>query len=177
MKKTMYIITACSAALTVVFAAIYAYTGTGAFFSLSITFGTVLYHFLMRLGVGFTFDITMKNHADYNSAWFKCRPWEKKLYKFLGVKKWKHALPTFQPDVFNPELHTWDEIAQAMCQAELVHEVIVILSFVPVAFSAVFGAFWVFLITSVCAATFDLTFVIIQRYNRPRIIRMIRRKR
>ena len=177
MKKTMYIITACSAALTVVFAVLFANTRTGAFYSLAITFGTVAYHFLMRLGVGFAFDITMKNRADYNNGWFKCRPWEKKLYKFLGVKNRKHRLPTFQPDVFNPELHTWDEIAQAMCQAELVHETIVILSFVPVAFSAVFGAFWVFLITSVCAAALDLTFVIIQRYNRPRIIRMIRRKR
>ena len=69
-----------------------------------------------------------------------------------------------------------DEIAQAMCQAELVHETIVILSFVPVAFSAVFGAFWVFLITSLCAAAFDLMFVIIQRYNRPRIIRLIKHR-
>ena len=172
----MYIITVCSAALTVAFAALFAVTRTGAFLSLAITSGTVLYHFLMRLCVGFAFNCVMKNRADYNSAWFKCRPWEKKMYKLLGVKKWKHALPTFQPDVFNPELHTWDEIAQAMCQAELVHEVIIILSFVPVAFSAVFGAFWVFLITSVCAAAFDLTFVIIQRYNRPRIIRLIKHR-
>lgn len=176
MKRTMYIITAGSVALTVVFAVLFANTRTGAFYSLAVTFGTVAYHFLMRLGVGFAFDITMKNRADYNSAWFKCRPWEKKLYKFLGVKNRKHRLPTFEPNVFNPKLHTWDEIAQAMCQAELVHETIVILSFVPVAFSAVFGAFWVFLITSVCAAAFDLMFVIIQRYNRPRIIRMTKNK-
>jgi hypothetical protein len=90
-----------------------------------------------------------------------------------GNQDW---FPTFEPNVFNPKLHTWDEIAQAMCQAELVHETIVILSFVPVAFSAVFGAFWVFLITSLCAAAFDLMFVIIQRYNRPRIIRLIKHR-
>lgn len=177
MKKTVYIITACSVALTIVCAVLFANTQTGAFYSLAITFGTVAYHFLMRLGVGFAFNLTMKNRADYNNAWFKSRPWEKKLYKFLGVKNWKHRLPTFEPDIFNPGLHTWDEIAQAMCQAELVHETTVILSFVPVAFSAVFGAFWVFLITSVCVAAFELMFVIVQRYNRPRVIRQIRRKR
>ena len=33
----------------------------------------------------------------------------------------------------------------------------------------------VFIITSVLAALFDLTFVMIQRYNRPRILKLIGR--
>ena len=66
--------------------------------------------------------------------------------------------------------HTWDEIAQAMCQAELVHETIVILSFLPILAGIRFGAYPVFIITSVLAAAFDMMFVIMQRYNGPRIV-------
>lgn len=62
-----------------------------------------------------------------------------------------------------------------MCQAELVHETIVVLSFVPIIPSVlVFGDLPVFIITSLAAAIIDVTFVIIQRYNRPRIIRHIK---
>jgi len=55
----------------------------------------------------------------------------------------------------------------------MVHEVIVALSFVPVIFSVWFESFGVFLITSVLAAGFDMMFVIMQRYNRPRLVRLL----
>lgn len=64
-----------------------------------------------------------------------------------------------------------------MCQAELVHEVNVILSFLPVVFSYWFGALAVFIVTSLLAALFDMIFVIMQRYNRPRILRLIQKKK
>ena len=60
-----------------------------------------------------------------------------------------------------------------MCQAEIVHEVIVVLSFLPLLAAIPFGAFPVFLITSLLAAMYDLTFVIMQRYNRPRILKYL----
>lgn len=59
-----------------------------------------------------------------------------------------------------------------MCQAELVHETIIILSFVPLFAVIFFDSFWVFFITSAAAAIFDLLFVIIQRYNRDRIVKI-----
>ena len=83
-------------------------------------------------------------------------------------------MPTFDPDTFNPELHSWDEIAQAMCQAELVHETNMILSFIPVVASIWFGAFRVFMFTSLAGACLDGCFVIMQRYNRPRVIKIAR---
>lgn len=63
-----------------------------------------------------------------------------------------------------------------MCQSELVHETNIILSFIPVSASKWFGSFYVFLITSVCGAIFDLLFVIMQRYNRARIIKIAVKK-
>lgn len=49
------------------------------------------------------------------------------------------------------------------------HEIIIPLSFVPVIAARWFGVLPVFLITSVLAAGMDLLFVILQRYNRPRV--------
>lgn len=175
MKKTMCITALASVLLTAV--SIFAYSTWEApvFQTLAITFGTVAYHFLMRLFVGYAFDICMKNRADYSRKWYQCRRWEGKLYKWLKVKKWKGKLPSYNGADFDPGKHSWSEIAQAMCQAELVHEVIAVLSFVPILFSCWFGQLLIFAITSLCAAAFDMLFVIMQRYNRPRIIRLIQK--
>ncbi len=59
-----------------------------------------------------------------------------------------------------------------MCQSEIVHAVIILLSFVPLPGTIPFGAFPVFLLTSLAAALTDTVFVIVQRYNRPRVIRL-----
>ena len=140
--------------------------------TLAITFTTISYHFCVRIFVGFAYDRVMNNKADYSRAWFQVCDTENRIYRFLKVKKWKHKMPTYDPDVFSPEKHTWDEIAQAMCQSELVHETNVVLSFVPIIWTIWWGSLWVFIITSICAAAFDMIFVIMQRYNRPRILRL-----
>ena len=152
---------------------LYIYIGNGLLFSLAITFGTTAYHFLMRLIVGHLFDGILHNTVDYRRKWFRLSRFESILYSKLKVKKWKNNMPTYAPQNFDSRVHSWDEIAGAMCQAELVHEVIIVLSFLPVVASVFFGAFWVFLVTSLLAACYDGMFVIMQRYNRPRIIKLI----
>ncbi len=176
MAKAMKPISAIAILSTICFAAIYQFTDLDLFLSLAITSGTVAYHFCMRLIVGALFNMIMKNQADHTRPWYQVSAWEQTLYKKLKVKKWKDKMPTFDRDVFDASRHSWDEIVQAMCQSELVHEVNILLSFVPIAASVRFGAFAVFLITSVLGAAFDLMFVIMQRYNRPRVIKMIERK-
>ena len=99
------------------------------------------------------------------------------VYETLKIKRWKRKIPTFDNARFNPQLHSWNEIAQAMCQAELVHETIMILSFLPIAEGIWFGMYPVFIITSVLAAGYDLMFVMTQRYNRQRIFSLLARKR
>lgn len=84
-------------------------------------------------------------------------------------------MPTYEPELFSIEKHTWDEIAQAMCQAEVVHEIICVLSYLPIFAASIFGELAVFVITSVLASLYDLSFVMMQRYNRPRIVRMIKK--
>ena len=92
------------------------------------------------------------------------------------MKDWKGKIPTYNPDLFDPQKHSWDEIAQATCQSELVHETIVVLSFLPILASIWFGSIGVFAVTSAFAAGTDMIFVIVQRYNRPRIIKIIERR-
>lgn len=147
------------------------------YLTLAIIFGTVFYHLGIRLLIGALYDAGMKNHADYTKKWYQLRPWESRLYEVLNVKAWKGKMPTYNPRSFSGEERTWDEIAQAMCQSELVHETNIIFSFIPVIASKWFGAFDVFLITSVCGAAVDLLFAVMQRYNRPRVIKISLRKR
>ena len=175
MAKMMKSIALLSVIAAIIFAVLYAYNNTSAFLSLAITFGTTGYHLGIRLIVGTLFNLFMKNKADYTKKWYRVGAREQKLYAKLKVKKWKNKMPTYDVDAFDASKHSWDEIAQASCQSELVHETDIVLSFVPIIFSIWFDSLAVFIITSVLGALFDLIFVIMQRYNRPRLLKLIKR--
>ena len=160
---------------TLVSVLLHRHFGGGFLLSLSITLGTMAYHFTMRLLVGLGVDAVMHNHANLNARWFQPLPFEEKLYRKLRVAAWKKYLPSYRPELFSMKEKSLNEIAQAMCQAEIVHEIIIPLSFVPVCTIEYFGSAAVFIITSLLAACFDLLFVILQRFNRPRILKLSRR--
>ncbi len=167
MAKIMKLSALCSVALTVIFAYMNILWA-------AITAGTCAYHLVMRLIVGYTVNACMKNRADYNKKRYQLMPFEKNLYEKLHIKRWKGKMPTYSPSTFSVKEHSYSEIAQAMCQAEIVHEIIVLLSFLPIFAAIPFGEFWVFFITSLLSALFDTVFIVIQRYNRPRIIKLIK---
>lgn len=175
MKKTMILMTLIALAGLLAASAAYHFTHNGVMLSLTITLGTVFYHLSMRLAVGYIIDAKYHNQMDYTISWFRQREFEKGLYDKLHVKKWKKHLPTFNAGYFNLKNHSAQELVGATCQAEVVHEINMLLSFVPLIFALFFGDLGVFLITSCLAALFDGVFVIIQRYNRPRLIRLIKR--
>lgn len=173
MKKVMYNVTIIFSALTIAAYIIFKFTQNDIFQILYITFMTFSYHFVMRLVVGLGIGKVHPKEFDYHARWFHPRPFEKKLYKALKVKKWKAYVPAWAPENFETKYHTLPEIVSAMCNAEVVHEVIIVLSFVPILFSIEYGVPMVFIITSIFAALIDTVFVIIQRYNRPRIVKLI----
>ena len=162
---------------TAILSVLYMKTYYEVFLSLVITFGTISYHVVMRLLVGLAFCIVMKNRADYKKRWYHVSGDEMAVYARLNVKKWKRRMPTYNRTLFDPRLHTWEKIAQAMCQAELVHETIALLSFLPIIAGIWFGAYPVFVVTSVLAAGCDMLFVMMQRYNRQRIMTLLQRER
>ena len=171
--KTIKISALVLVVLTIIFTFIYQCNPNSVILSIAITFGTISYHFLMRLAVGYIINGIFHNRFNYNIKWFREKRFEKRLYEVLRVKKWKDRMPTFAPEMLDVKIHTWEEIAGAMCQSEVVHSIIVILCFVPILATLIWGTVWVFFITSVLSAGVESMFVIMQRYNRPRVIRMI----
>ncbi len=156
---------------------LYKGTGGGVWLTVAITAGTFFYHLAMRLIVGFIAKKFIGKKLDYRSPWFLQRRWEKTFYKKIGIKKWKNKLPTYYPQDFSPKEHSPQELLQTMCTSETSHELMILLSFVPLFFSKWFGAFGVFLVTSLCAGAFDMVFVLIQRYNRGRLEKTEKRSR
>ena len=175
MEKIMKKISIISIVLTIAFYCLYQSISNEIVFSLIITFATISYHFVIRLMVGGAFGFWMKNKADYRKSWFCVSDKELNFYKKINVKKWKKKMPTYNKDTFDIKKHTWDEIVQATCQSELVHEVYVVVSFFPIIAGVWVGAIEVFVITSALSAMFDLLFVFMQRFNRSRILKVLRK--
>ena len=176
MARGMKWIGAISLLLTLCFFVLYRRTDGGVLLTLTITAGTIAYHFLVRLLVGGIFDAVMHNRADYTKPWYRVSGAEMRFYQKIRVKQWKHKMPTYDAAAFDASRHSWEELLQAMCQSELVHETNAVLSLVPIAASVWWGAFPVFLITSVLGAVFDLLFVCMQRFNRARILKLKARR-
>lgn len=167
-----------SICLTLFFWCNYQQTGKDIFLILFITFLTISYHFLMRVIVGETVTkIYEKRDFRYDSFWWKSHDFEQKIYRILCVKKWKLHMITAKPEQFDIRKRTVEELLHNMVQAELVHEINMVLSFLPIVLIYWFGAATVFIITSICACLMDYIFVIMQRYNRPRVMKLLRKRR
>ncbi len=161
----------CSGVLSAVLFWLHHRLGCGWLLSCAITTLTVCYHFAMRLCVG----ALVPNRFHHDTAWFRLRPWEEALYRRMKLRRWKKHIPTYDPRAFSLTENTPEQILSNMRHAEVVHEIIMLLSFVPLLFTFIFGEFFVFFITSALSAAADGIFVCLQRYNRPRIQRLLAR--
>ena len=171
--KTLTVVTGAATAIACIF---YRRFGQDWILSAAISTGTTFYHFAMRLLVGWIVPRLFRSGTLYRSRWFRPLSFEPALHSALKVKKWKDHMPTYDPSSFSLKDNTLAQIVCASCVSEAVHEVIVPLSFVPIFFSSFFGALPVFVITSVLAALFDSCFILMQRYNRPRLVRILSKK-
>ena len=169
--KTITAVTALAAAVLTI---AYRSFSNDVVLSAAITAGTTFYHFAMRLVVGAIVPRCIKNPL--SRRWFAEKPFEARLYAFLRVKHWKDHMPTYDPASFSLQRNSLEQIVHNSCASEAVHEVIVLLSFIPLLFTFLWGTFPVFLITSVLAAAFDSCFIVMQRYNRPRLLRILAKK-
>ena len=168
----MQSIAAVTSILTVLLCFAFVYTRADWARVAAISAGTTAYHFLMRLVEGFVIPRITGYRFDYRKSWFQPKKWESSLYRKLKVKQWKGHLPTYAPGQFSLKTNSTLQVIQNMCGAEVVHETIMVLSFLTLLLVPVFGEFPVFFITSLLSALFDSIFVIAQRYNRPRLVRI-----
>lgn len=169
-KRVMYAVSVISMVLMFACFGIYRLAEIRILISVGITAMTVCYHFTIRLVIGNIVDAIMRNEADWRKPWFRERKFEKKLYKKLKVKQWKDRMPTIDENAFNLRKQPIERVIGATCQAEIVHELDVIASLAAILFAIPFGDLWVFLITSILGAALDMLFVIMQRYNRSRLV-------
>ena len=117
-----------------------------------------------------------------NSALFAERKWENggKVYNRLHINKWKSKLPDMSryiKGMIAKRLRgseSADDIRRLIaetCVAEAAHLALIVLSL---------GMIWVWqdiggVICCVCYAAGNVPYIIIQRYNRPRLVRMMKR--
>ena len=171
----MYLITVCIFVGFAVALPVYMGTKHDMAETVVITFGVTLYHFVMRLAVGSVVNAVMKNKANPNNLWFCEKSFECSFYRKIRVRKWKNYLPTYSPQTFDTKQNSIEALVGATCQAEIVHEIIMAFSLLPIAAIPWLGGAAALISTSVLAMLFDSLFVILQRYNRPILVRVMER--
>lgn len=172
----MYIVIGISAALSAVCLGLYygKYVHSGALLWTGVTSFMVMYHLWSRIIMG---NVTKLFRVKHTHAWFREKPFERRLYRTLKVRSWKGRTLTYNPDHFSLESRSLPEIVEATVKAELDHWVNEGLSLLSILFALLWGETWIFVLTALFAMLFDGQFILIQRYNRPRLLRLIARKR
>ena len=144
---------------------------------LGIVAFTIMYHFWVRIIMGNVSKL-FKKHINYKQWWFQERNFEKKLYKFLRVKEWKDKALTYNPEQFSLKDNSLETIANTMAKSEVDHWINEVISLSTMFFGIWWRKLWLaFVISAIVAMIFDSQFIIIQRYNRPRIIKILKKKK
>lgn len=172
----MYIVIGMTAAASAV--CLYLYYGginkSDAILWTGIVSFMIMYHLWTRIIMG---NVSKLFKINKDNAWLSEKPFEKKLYELLRVKKWKDKALTYNPEAFSFKKHTQEEIVYVMTKSEVDHWINEIISLTSILFSLIWGKAWIFCITAALAMIFDAQFIIIQRYNRPRLLRIIEKKK
>lgn len=110
---------------------------------------------------------------------FKSYPFERdgKIYDKLHIRKWKNKVPDMskylrslpRKELVEPTCGRINLLVQETCVAELVHSLLILLSFVVL----IYWPDWrTVLLVVVYDVVGNLPFIMIQRYNRPRLLRL-----
>lgn len=134
----------------------------------------ILYHFGLRILFG---EITKRMKINYKHSWYKTRKGEKQLYKVLRVRRWKDKVLTFDPASYDFKNRTLEQLATTMSKSELDHWINEVISMVSLSFALLWGCWPAFVISAVLAMLFDAQFIVVQRYNRPIVVRLIEKQK
>ena len=139
---------------------------------IGITAFTIMYHFWVRIIMGNVSKLFDKK-ITHKHWWFKERFFEKKLYKVLKVKSWKGKALTYNPEQFDLKENSLESILHTMTKSEVDHWINEVISSTTMFFGFIWGETWIFVVTAIAAMIFDSQFIIIQRYNRPRVLKLL----
>ena len=176
-KKTIYIISAMSLIFMFAFFKLFVDNQFELCLFLGIVFMTMAYHLIVRLVIGVFCDRALENGIDPNDHWFADSDAEQSIYRTIGVRSWKNRIPMPDAWKFSIKKRSLEDVIAESCRTELVHEIGAVMSLLAVLLTIPFGYLWFFILTSALGGLFDLVFVIVQRYNRPRLMRTAAKKR
>lgn len=120
-----------------------------------------------------------------NKGIFRCRLYENegKLYERIGIKKWQKKVPDMSrilPFMMPPKNLQGDYQSRLSvmiletCKAELTHVVLCVIGLPVLKLIPGKGGMIVYLLYVV---VFNLPYILIQRYNRPRLIRLYEKQK
>lgn len=151
------------------------YSGTvrsGVILWIGVSAFTVVYHFKGRLIMG---EQTKKWNISYKHPFFRERRFEQKLYKLLRVREWRDKVLTYDPESYNVKTHTYTQLANTMSKSECDHWINELISLSTLAFGLIWGEMWIFALTALVSMLFDAQFIVVQRYNRKRVVSLIKK--
>lgn len=147
----------------------------GFFISSFLTMELVAFHIVPPFSALLLFIIS-RNKNFLNSFWFRECNWEKHFYDFIKVKQWKTRVGTYDKKLFAGKNLSKEKLVMTITQSELVHEIVFLLSFCPIYLAKTFGHTPLLVVLCIIFAAANLPFIFIQRYNRPRVMKMQERK-
>ncbi len=139
---------------------------------------------IIQISIALFCKFLPKKIFDYNNFFFKSRRWEKsgQFYeKVFKVKKWKEFLPDgsacFKNEYKKKHMSNFSEeniqkFLYESCKAEWVH----LLAIPPFLIFTIFCEFYFVLCMAAYALIVNLPCVLVQRYNRPRLIKILDKK-
>lgn len=112
---------------------------------------------------------------------YRCGPWEKngRIYERLGVRRWKNKVPDMSrllPDMVKKRLGQANtlRLIQETCAAECIHWWLLLLS---VGILPLWRSPWCWVLWLLYNLLGNLPYIIIQRYNRPRLLRLAEKEK
>ncbi|MGN1411528.1 MAG: hypothetical protein ACI4WH_03330 [Oscillospiraceae bacterium] len=157
-------------------------------FTLVITIINIIFWNILHFGVAYIITHLPQDFQNkcfnYKNRFFIVKNSEVKLYKKIKLPKWKDSLPQYNVDFNKKNLQTnitIDYLTQFIfitCRAEIIHISIAILGYISLLFCFVTSTndFWLFFSIATIIGLGNIPFVLIQRYNRYRLVNVLNKK-
>ncbi len=168
-KNTLYLLSVIFIMLMFVFLALFVRSKNGVMLVFGVIMMNAAYQVITRVLVGTICEGVFENGINSSAEWFRTSEAEERLYGFLGIKYLKRSLPKFERTDFSLTRQSLQDIMDTGCEIEAEHEVNILVTMLGMLLTIPFGETWVFVVFAVGAVLYDLLFIAVQRYNRPRL--------
>ncbi len=129
-------------------------------------------------------SLIKREKIDYSGFPYGIHSFEQngKLYDKIGIRYWKDKVPdmsNFLKNLVKKEIRLKSSAAdilrqiQETCVAEMIHFVLILLSLLIFIY---WRSKWAILFEAIYIFIFNVPFILIQRYNRPRLIKLYQKK-